>query len=121
MLEIILTGVVSLITGAGAMILFYPQERKSKVLANEALQSEEWHKLYEEERNMREEDRKDWEEERTRLESKIDSLYEQISHQRDCKAELSKENAKLQVDNTRLCMLKCEVPNCSNRKPPTGY
>lgn len=121
MLELIVTGIVSLFTGAGAMILFWPQERKSKMLANEARQSEEWKKLYEEERNMREEDRKEWEGERTRLEEKIDSLYDSISHQRDCKAELSKENAKLQVDNTRLCMLKCEVPNCAHRKPPTGY
>lgn len=121
MLEIIVTSVVSILTGAGSVLLFFPQIRKSKVLDNEAKQSEEWKKLYEEERNMREEDRKVWEEDRGRYETKIDTLYDQISHQRDCKAELSKDNATLQVENTRLCLLKCEVPNCPNRKPPTGY
>lgn len=121
MLEIIVTGIISLITGAGGMLLFYPQTRKSKNLENEAKQSEEWKKLYEEERHLRDEDRKVWEEERARYETKIDTLYDQISHQRDCKAELSKINATLQVENTRLCMLKCEVPACPNRKPPTGY
>lgn len=96
------------------MVLFFPQERKSKILSNEARQSEEWKKLYDEERAAREE-------ERNRLESKIDKLYDQISHQRDCKAELSKENATLQVENTRLCLFKCEIPKCPNRQPPTGY
>ena len=121
MIEAIITGVVSLITGAGGMFIFYPQMRKSKILENEAKQSEEWKKLYEEERTMREEDRKTWESERTRLETKIDSLYEQIKQHRDEKAVLTKTNTSLEVDNTRLCLLKCEQPNCDKRKPPTGY
>lgn len=121
MIEIILTSVVSVLTGAGSMLLFFPQMRKSKILENEAKQSEEWKKLYDEERNLRELDRKRWDEERNQLDTKIDSLYDSITHHRDDKAALNKNNAKLEVENMRLCMLKCEVVNCPNRKPPTGY
>ena len=121
MIEIAISSIVSLILGIGSTVLFFPQTRKEKNLQNEAKQAEEWKKLYDEERDARAEDRKDWEGERARLNAKIDDLYVQISHHRDEKAEIIKQNTKLEVENTRLTMLKCEVVNCLNRKPPTGY
>ncbi len=121
MIEIIVTAAISLITGAGGMLLFFPQVRKSKIIENEAKQSEEWKKLYDEERKMAAEERKEWESERNRLNDKIDELFIQITKHRDEKAEIAKTNTALEVKNTRLCMLKCEVVNCPNRKPPTGY
>ena len=121
MIEIIVTAAVSLITGAGSMLLFFPQVRKSKIIENEAKQSEEWKKLYDEERRMASEERKEWESERNRLNDKIDELFAQITKHRDEKAEVIKANTALEVENTRLRMLKCEVVNCPSRKPPTGY
>lgn len=121
MIELIITSIVSLFTGVGSVLLFFPQVRRSKILENEAKQSEEWHKLYLEEKDRREEDRKEWQNDRTQLESKIESLYQRISQVRTEKAETVKQNTKLEVENTKLCLLKCEVPNCTNRKPPTGY
>lgn len=121
MIEIIVTAVVSLITGAGSMLLFFPQVRKSKIIENEAKQSEEWKKLYDEERKMAAEERKEWESERCRLNGKIDELYIQITKHRDEKAAITKSNTELEVEVTRLRMLKCEVVNCLKRKPPTGY
>lgn len=121
MIEIIVTAAVSLITGAGGMLLFFPQVRRSKIIENEAKQSEEWKKLYDEERRMASEERKEWEGERKRLNDKIDDLFIQITKHRDEKAEITKGNTALEVEITRLRMLKCEVINCPNRKPPTGY
>lgn len=121
MIEVIISSAVSLILGIGSTVLFFPQTRKEKNLQNEAKQAEEWKKLYDEERKARDEDQKDWEQERTRLDAKIDDLYVQINRHRDEKAEIIKRNTKLEVENTRLTMLKCEVVNCLNRKPPTGY
>lgn len=107
---------------------FYPQLRKNKDLENkekeidnEANLAEEWMKLYQEERNELLAAHKERDEIVAAKDAKIDTLYEQISQQRDCKANLSKENAVLQVENTRLCLLKCEKPNCPHRQPPTGY
>lgn len=121
MIETIITSIVSLVVGIGTTLLFYPQTRKEKNLQNEAKQAEEWRKLYDEERNARDEDQKDWIEERDRLDAKIDELYLQINKHRDEKAEVIKRNTTLEVENTRLSMLKCEVVNCSHRQPPTGY
>lgn len=121
MIELIMTSVVSLVTGAGSMLLFFPQMRKSKILENEAKQSDEWRKLYAEEKKLRQEERTEWEIERNQLNGKIDSLFDQINKHRDEKAEVIKENTRLEVENTRLTMLKCEVINCVKRQPPTGY
>ena len=121
MTEIVLTALVSLVTGAGSILLFFPQIRKSKIIENEAKQSEEWRKLYDEERKMHFEERKEWEIERDKLNTKIDDLYNAITKHRDEKARIIKSNTSLEVENTRLCLLKCEVVNCDKRKPPTGY
>lgn len=121
MIDIILTSAISLITGAGSILLFFPQIRKSKIIENNAAQSQEWMKLYKEEKDCRENERKQWDAERAEYDQKIDSLYERISKHRDEKAEMTKSNTKLEVENTRLCLLKCEIPACPNRKPPTGF
>lgn len=127
MMELIL-GIGGLLTGAGGMLLFYPQVKRQKDIENrmkaaeiEVKQSEEWKKLYQEERNELLAFRKEHDEIVAQKDAKIDELYTIISHQRDCKAELSKENTELQVEKTRLTILKCEVPNCPKRQPPTGY
>lgn len=121
MTEVIITSLVSLLVGAGSTVMFWPQIRKSKILENEARQSEEWRKLYLEEKTKIDVMREQHAETISRKDNKIDELYNKISEQRDCKAELVKENTVLKVENTRLKMLKCEVVNCVSRRPPTGY
>lgn len=110
MIETIIAGIIGCITGNITMFLLLPQERKAKNIENDAKQSAEWQKLYEESR-----------EESKELNLKIDSLYTLITKHRDEKAELSKQKAELEVELTKLRFLKCDVPNCVNRKPPTGY
>ena len=72
-------------------------------------------------KKLRQEERTEWEIERNQLNGKIDALFDQINKHRDEKAEVIKENTRLEVENTRLSMLKCEVINCIKRQPPTGY
>lgn len=117
MFENIVLTLVGMVCGNITMFLLLPQKRQSENLKNEtqsieneAKQSDEWYKLYEEERNENKE-----------LNKKIDSLYEELAKERDAKNQLYIQNTELKVDNTRLTMLKCEVPSCMNRKPPTGY
>lgn len=110
MIETIVTAIIGCITGNIMMFLLLPQERKAKNLENEAKQSEEWKKLYEEAH-----------EESHAKDDKIDSLYKEISMHRDEKAQKSIRIAELEVENAKLKLLKCEVPSCLNRKPPTGY
>lgn len=121
MIEMILTSAIGLITGAGSILLFFPQIRRSKILENEAKQSEEWQKLYQEQCDERREERLRYEERIKQKDETIDKLFEDITRHRDEKAEKSKRIAELEVENTRLQLLKCELPKCINRKPPTGY
>lgn len=129
MLETILSIIGSLggITGI-ASLLYIKQERKSKELDNEtkdidneAKQSEEWRKLYEEERQCFLQARKDYDETIKEKDAKIDSLYAEISNQKNQKVELHNKIAEMTTEVTRLKLLKCEAVNCVNRKPPTGY
>lgn len=129
MLETILAVVGSLGGITGLVSLFYvKQERKSKELDNEtkdidneAKQSEEWRKLYEEERECFVQARKNYDETIKEKDTKIDSLYAEISNQRNQKVGLHNKIAEMTVELTKLRLLKCEAVNCINRKPPTGY
>lgn len=106
----IIVGIIGVIGGNVSAFIFFPQMRKTKNIENEAKQSEEWRKLYEEAKS-----------EINEKDEKIDSLYLKIEGHRDAKVELHKENKTLVVENTRLQILKCEVPLCPKRTPPTGF
>lgn len=103
----VISGVLA---GGVSPFLFFRQEKDARSLDNEAKTSAEWKKLYEEER-----------EERKERDVKIDHLYEKINTLRDDKTELAKRIAELEVENTRLKLLTCEIPSCPKRKPQTGY
>lgn len=106
----IATMIITYIGGSLTTFMFFPQMRKTKNIENESKQSEEWRKLYEETKmEAREKD------------SKIDSLYAEITKHRDAKATLADKVSQLQVENTSLKYLKCGKPGCQNRTPPTGY
>lgn len=110
MIEIIVAIVSGVLAGGLSPFLFLRQIKNAKDIENEPHQSEEWCKLYEEECQERKE-----------RDAKIDELYKAISAQRDKKASLAKRISELEVENTRLKLLMCEVPSCPNRKPQTGY
>jgi septal ring factor EnvC (AmiA/AmiB activator) len=109
MTEIIIA-IIGVVTGNLTMFLFFPQMRKSKIIENDARQSEEWKKLYDETHAEVKE-----------KEAQINELYQDITTHRNEKAELRVQVAELQVENAKLKLLKCELPKCPNRKPPTGY
>lgn len=103
----IILSIATLIIGGGGL-LYYKQNKLAKELENEAKQSEEWRKLYEE---MKAEAKE--------RDAKIDDLYTQIKAHRDEKAELRTTIADLQVKVTSLKYTKCEKLYCAERVPPT--
>lgn len=110
MIEIITAVVSGLLAGGLTPFLFFRQERNAKNIDNEAKQSEEWKKLYEETKaELQERD------------VKIDALYDKIHGYRDECEDLSKQLTSLEVENTRCKLLMCEVPSCPRRQPQTGY
>lgn len=110
MIEIIVAIVSGVLAGGLSPFLFFRQNKVAKEIENDAHQSEEWRKLYEEECTERKE-----------RDAKIDELYVAIGKQRDLKAELAKRISELEVENTKLKLMMCEVPSCINRRPKTGY
>lgn len=110
MIEIVTAIVSGLLAGGLTPFLFFRQERNSKDIENEAKQSEEWKKLYEETK-----------EELKERDAKIDALYAQIHEQRDTEADMAKHITEVEVENTKCKMMMCEVPSCPNRRPQTGY
>jgi uncharacterized membrane-anchored protein YhcB (DUF1043 family) len=106
----IIAGVIGCIAGNLTALLFFPQMRKMKSIENEAKQSEEWKKLFDEAKSEAKE-----------RDEKIDSLYVKIENQRNVEIDLYKETKRLVTENTRLKILKCELPLCPKRVPPTGF
>ena len=120
--------IIGALAGCISTILFLPQikqqkiiENQAKAIENEVKQADEWKKLYEEEKALRQDEFKSWSEERNHLLAKIEDLYDRITQHRDEKGKMATRITELEINNTRLSMLKCEVVNCPNRKPPTGY
>lgn len=110
MVEVIVAIISGLLAGGLSPILYFRQERNSKDIDNEAKQSEEWKKLYEETKDeIKEKD------------EKIDALYAVINEHIDNESLQAKRIADLEVEATRLKLLMCEVPSCMKRKPQTGY
>jgi hypothetical protein len=85
-------------------------EKKMKQLENDVKQSEEWKKLYEE--TQAKNKKKD---------EKIDSLYVLLEQYRKQEIELRSKKEELNLENIKLKILKCEVPACQKRTPPTGF
>lgn len=111
-LEIILTtisSILGLLVG-GQGILFYKQNKRIKKLEgdeksidNDTKVGDGW-KAYAE---KMETDRDEYE---TKYESMCKDYYE-----------LHKKYTTTECENIKLKMTHCEVPNCGNRQPPTGY
>lgn len=105
----IVAAIVGLLSAfGGGSIIYARQTRRLKEIENEAKQSDEWRKLYEEMKK-----------EAVERDRKIDDLYGEISKHRDEKVEMRKELARLEVQVAKLGYTKCEVLYCPDRVPPT--
>lgn len=118
-LEIILTFVTSLITLflGGQSVLYYRQTKKLKSLENTEKEQEIETKVID-----------GWQEyvaelkaEKAQLVKEKADLENLVSDYRDKYYKAREEKEELNIENIKLHMTHCEVPNCPSRKPPTGY
>lgn len=115
---VIITSIVSCLTGGSlSAIFFYPQMKKGREIDNDIKIADQLRQIvgHEEEQIGKLEAKVD------QLETEKDLLHSEINRHRDEKVLLRERNVELEVENTRLKLLKCEVPACPRRKPPTGY
>lgn len=106
----IITGLIGLVAGNLMSLITFPQTKSMKKIENEAKQSEEWKKLYIDQKN-----------EALEKDKKIDQLYAEITKYRDENAELHLENEKLKIENSKLVIVKCLKPGCVDRDPPSIF
>lgn len=110
-LNIVISGVAAIVGAIGSGSIFFVRQNKTaKKIENEAAQSAEWRKLYEEMKT-----------ELSERDSKIDRLYDEIKEHRNEKNAMSKRITDLEVENTKSRIYRCEVAGCAKRQPPTGY
>lgn len=115
--------ILSLLVSGGIVgqLLYYNSRKRKEAAAaqkeedaNALAYAQEWRNLYthEHEEHM---------EERTRLNNKIDSLYEDISAQRSLIRSLRDEKNDLLIRTHELQWNECMVNGCTMRRPPRDY
>ena len=115
--------ILSLLVSGGIVgqLLYYNSRKRKEAAAaqkeedaNALAYAQEWHNLYdhEHEEHM---------EERTRLNNKIDSLYDDIGKQRATIRQLKDEKNTLLMKTHELQWNECTVNGCMKRKPPRYY
>ena len=115
--------ILSLLVSGGIVgqLLYYNSRKRKEAAAaqkeedaNALAYAQEWRNLYthEHEEHM---------EERTRLNNKIDSLYDDIGKQRDLIRELRAEKHDLLLRMHELQWNECTVNGCMKRNPPRDY
>lgn len=118
-LEIILTFVTSLITLflGGQSVLYYRQTKRLKSLENAEKEQEIETKVID-----------GWQEyvaelkaEKAELKTEISKLETDYNELREKHFKALEEKEQVKIENVKLTLLKCEVPSCPSRKPPTGY
>ena len=99
----------SAIVGAiGSGSIFYVRQNKiAKKIENEASQSSEWRKLYDEMKG-----------ELQSKDNKIDELYDERKKYDADIADLRKRITDLEIMLKSERIYRCEVTGCKNRKPP---
>jgi len=129
-LEIILTFVSSIIVTllGGQSILFYRQnkkmkklENKEKEISNDAKVSDGWQEYVTELKGEKKELKDEIEMLKREHNEEKEKLEKTISDYRDKYYACREEKESLKVENVKLTLLKCEIPSCPTRKPPSGY
>lgn len=115
--------ILSLLVSGGIVgqLLYYNSRKRKEAAeaqkeedANALAYAQEWRNLYthEHEEHM---------EERTRLNNKIDSLYDDIGKQRATIRQLKDDKNTLLMRMRELQWNECTINGCMNRKPPRDY
>ncbi len=110
-ISVIMSSIAAVIGAMGGGGIFLIRQNKTaKKIENEAAQSAEWRKLYDEVKaELHERD------------EKIDRIYDEKKVLRNEMHNLSKRITELEVEQTKNCIYRCEVPGCKKRQPPTGF
>lgn len=111
-LEIILTSVVSvlgLVIG-GQGVLFYNQNKRLKKLEGDEKSIDNDSKLGD-----------GWKAYAQKMETDRDEYEKKYENMSKDYYDLHKKYTETECDNIKLRMTHCEIPNCPDRKPPTGY
>ena len=103
------TALVGVLLGGGG-VLFWKQDKRAKVLENEAKQSDEWRKLYE----RSDQDSRD-------KDAKIDAMYAEKKELRQELDRKSEEITELKLKNKELEYQKCQKFECTRRLPPRFF
>lgn len=118
-MELYITIISNVITAIGTLGLgkFFltRYERKHQRLENESFEGEEWKKLYEEQKTRADE----WEKKADDKISKMETLYVEITKQRDEKSKMQNTILALSIKAEKLDAVKCLHYECCNRKPPS--
>lgn len=110
-ITIVSSGLAAVVGALGSGGLFMVRQNKmAKVIENEASQSAEWRKLYDE-----------MKQELNERDCKIDRIYDEKKALRNEMHALSKRITELEVELTKSKIYRCEVAGCPKRQPPTGY
>ena len=104
-----LTTVLGILLGSGG-VLFWKQDKRAKVLENEAKQSDEGRKLYE----RSDQDSRD-------KDAKIDAMYAEKKELRQELDRKSEEITELKLKNKELEYQKCQKFECTRRLPPRFF
>lgn len=111
-LEIILTSIVSVlgVVIGGQGVLFYKQNKRLKKLEGDEKSIENDTKVSD-----------GWQEYAEKMVADRDK-YEDKYEKKDMEYQQAiKKCTDLECENIKLKMTHCEIPNCANRQPPTGY
>ena len=115
--------ILSLLVSGGIVgqLLYYNSRKRKEAAAaqkeedaNALAYAQEWRNLYTHEHD-------EHMEERTRLNNKIDSLYDDIGKQRATIRQLKDEKNTLLMKTHELQWNECTVNGCTMRKPPRDY
>lgn len=115
--------ILSLLVSGGIVgqLLYYNSRKRKEAAAaqkeedaNALAYAQEWRNLYTHEHD-------EPMEERTRLNNKIDSLYDDIGKQRATIRQLKDEKNTLLMKMHELQWNECTVNGCTMRKPPRDY
>ncbi len=104
-----LTTLLGILLGGGG-VLYWKQDKRAKVLENEAKQSDEWRKLYE----RSDQDSRD-------KDAKIDAMYAEKKELRQELDRKSEEITELKLKNKELEYQKCQRFEYLKRCPPRFY
>ena len=115
--------ILSLLVSGGIVgqLLYYNSRKRKEAAAAQKEEDANALAYAQERRNLYTHEHDEHMEERTRLNNKIDSLYDDIGKQRATIRQLKDEKNTLLMKTHELQWNECTVNGCTMRKPPRDY